>query len=111
MICPELSKTTKPRRVDISRYTYLHPTGQRLIAGWFERAWQTRDYQAEDCFEAFIFAWFAVNGWAACVVDVDQDRAYIDALMHDQAIQAKFSQLLAVPGSAFTASAREFAQL
>jgi hypothetical protein len=82
-----------------------------LIAGWFERAWQARDYQAEDCFEAFIFAWFAVNGWAAFVTDVDQDRAYIDALMHDQAIQVKFSQLLAVPGSDFTASALEFAQL
>jgi hypothetical protein len=110
MICPELSHTMRPRRIDISRYTHLHPAGQRLIIGWFKRAWQARDSQAEDCFEAFIFAWFAVNGWAACVADIDQDRAYLDALMHDQAIRSQFAQLLAVSDSAFAASAREFAQ-
>jgi hypothetical protein len=111
MICPELSNATKPPRIHISRYTDLHPAGQRLIAGWFERAWQVRDCQTEDCFEAFIFAWFAVNGWGACVADVDQDRVYINAFMHDQAIRLKFVQLLADPGSAFATSTRRFAQL
>ena len=84
MTGPELLRSNRPAtrvdraavRVDLNRYAALHSEGRKLISGWFERAWKRRDCQPEDCFEPFIFAWFAVNTWAACVTEVDGDHAY-----------------------------------
>jgi len=63
MICRELIITHLVEvGIDFDHYTYLHPEGQRLIFGWFDRAWDMPDCQGDDCFEAFIFAWIAFNG-------------------------------------------------
>lgn len=40
------------------------------------------------------FAWFAINGWAACVTDKDKDYEIIDALAADQTIGNDFSQAI-----------------
>src|SRR4030095_14145185 len=80
MPCSDLISDRPAPPVDLSRFERLHPEGRKLISGWFKRAWQARDCSPEDCFEPFISAWFAFNGWAACVTGLDQDRDYLDAL-------------------------------
>jgi hypothetical protein len=112
MTCRELlSGNPVQIKVDLQRYRLLHHEGRRLISGWFNRAWRARDCQGGDCFEAFIFAWIAVNGWAACVTETDGDRKYLDALMLDQDIKNQFDRLLRDPNLRFSSIASEFAQL
>jgi hypothetical protein len=110
--CPELV-TVRPSiaTIHFERYDVLHPEGRRLITGWFDRAGQARECRAEDSFEPFIFAWFAVNGWATCVSGEDQDRAYLNALMCDQTMCESFTRLLSDSGRPFASSATDFARL
>jgi hypothetical protein len=81
-----------------------------MVSGWFDRAWQARECRVEDSFEPFIFDWFALNGWAACVSGVDQDRAYLDALMCDRRMCEDFLRLVPDSGSPFGSRAADFAQ-
>jgi hypothetical protein len=110
--CPELIKVrASVAPLDFCRYEALHPQGRRLITGWFDRAWEARDCKPEDAFEPFIFTWFAVNGWAACVSGVDQDRAYVEALTCDQSMCKDFARLLSKCGTPFRSHATDFARL
>src|SRR5262245_57209145 len=110
MTCQEL-KASRPMKHDFGRYDVLHPEGRRLISGWFERAWQARECKDEDSFEPFIFTWFAVNGWAACVTGVDQDQKYLKALMSDQTMCQDFARLFSDSGAPFRSYAADFAWL
>lgn len=111
-ICPRMDQPTgTPVRISLGRFQTLHPEGQRLITGWFERAWLDKDCKPADSFEPFIYAWFAVNGWAACVSEVDQDSRFIRALSHDQTLSEGFNRLIADPKSAFAEHARAFYEL
>lgn len=95
MTCPEIINPNRPQRpIDLSRYTFLHPEGKQLISGWFQRAWKERNCQQDEAFEPFIFAWFAFNGWAACVTDRDKDYEIIGALAADQTISNDFAQAI-----------------
>lgn len=95
MACPEIVNPNRHQRhVDLSRYSLLHPEGRHLISAWFQRAWQERNCQMDEAFEPFIFAWFAFNGWAACVTDQDRDREIIDALAADAQINSDFAQAI-----------------
>ncbi len=110
MICHELMHTSLSEvRINFDRYTYLHPEGQRLISGWFERAWAKRDCQGDDCFEAFIFAWIALNGWAACIPERDEESQYLDALKRDRTLCQDFKRLVAIPESPVAFHAVQFA--
>jgi hypothetical protein len=112
MTCPELlNSRLHPVRIDYGRYFDLHPHVHHLINGWFRRAWENRDCHGAECFEAFIYAWFAFNGWAVCVTDLDEDYKYIDALKRDPTLCQKFSDLAALPDSPFGQSAAQFAEL
>ena len=91
MTCPEINSPNRlPRRVDLNHYSLLHQEGKQLISAWFLRAWKERNCQQEEAFEPFIFAWFAFNGWAACVTDTDRDRDIIDALAADATLSNDF---------------------
>lgn len=81
-------------RIHLNRFHALHPDGQRLVRGWFEKAHAAMTTD-DECFEAFIFAWFAVNGWAACVTGKDRDADYIRALQRSAELAEKFQTLLA----------------
>ena len=83
-----------PGGLNLNRFRELHQEGQRLVRGWFERSYEARDDEGE-CFEAFIFAWFAVNGWAACVTGRDGDAEYIRALGRSRELREKFQSLIA----------------
>ena len=71
----------------------LHQEGRQLITSWFHKAWMQRD-DDEAVFESFIFAWFSVNAWAACVTGVDQDADYVRRLARDAGLQKMFANLL-----------------
>ena len=110
--CPEVVKVHKSTaKIDFSRFHVLHREGRKLIAGWFNRAWGARDCPAEDSFEPFIFAWFAVNGWAACVSEVDKDRAYLEALMCDPKMCQDFADHLSDSESPLNSCATDFGKL
>jgi hypothetical protein len=112
MTCSELLNShLKPVPIHFSRYFDLHPHGHALIYGWFRRAWERRDCQGDECFEVFNYAWFAFNGWAACVTDLDEDYKYIDALKRDPTLCRKFSDLAADPASLFGNYTAQFAEL
>ena len=110
MTCSQLIRTDLPEiQIDFDRFCILHPDGIHLISGWFQRAWDKRLCQGGDCFEAFIFAWFAINGWAACVTQQDEDYKYVDAFKRDETLCNKFSRLIAKPDTPFANSATQFA--
>jgi hypothetical protein len=112
MLCPELLRPDlNPVPITFGRYFDLHPREQALIHGWFQRAWERRNCQGDDCFEVFIYAWFAFNGWAVCVTELDEDYKYIDALKRDPTLCRKFSDLAANPDSPFGNYAAQFAML
>jgi hypothetical protein len=95
MICPEIQgRVRNPAPVVRQRYSELHPEGKRLIAGWFNRANAPRAGDG-DLFEAFIYAWIAMNAWGACVTGEDKDRRYVVALAGDRGLGREFSELRA----------------
>ncbi len=53
-------------------------------------------HTAENYFEAFSFLWYAFNAWAACVTDIDEDRAYLNALMQSDEVCEDFLGQLAI---------------
>lgn len=110
MNCLEANEHSIVGKVNFSNYGGLHSDGRRLISGWFKRAWKARDAKAEDCFEPFIFVWFAVNGWAACVTEIDSDRKYLKVLMNDRAINEKFDELFRNNHTPFSIHVRDFAE-
>lgn len=112
MICTELIRDGSLReKVRLSRYSALHGDGRRLIRGWFERALEQRNCEAEESFEPFVFAYIALNGWASCVTTFDRDTAWRDALALDRRIGNDFSRLVADPSSPVGGPAWEFRRL
>src|SRR5215471_1055203 len=94
--CPELVRNaTFPDRFNSDRFKVLHRDAQRLIAHWFQRAHELLNCDPADSFEPFIYAWIAVNGWASCCTDLDQDRQIIDALCISPELILRFEQSLA----------------
>jgi hypothetical protein len=111
MTCPELIDPQRSMAlIRFERYTRLHREGRSLIQKWFRRSMDMWDCQGEECFEAFCFLWFAFNAWATCVSSIDIDRAYIAALMRNQAIGDDFERLCAIPDSRLASQAAQFAK-
>jgi len=96
MACPELIRNPGlGDHFDVHRFRMLHPAGRHLIAHWFERAWRERACAPEESFEPFIFCWIALNGWAACCTELDQDRQWLDALIDNPEVGRRFETMLA----------------
>ncbi len=110
MICREL---LNPRyagvSVDFERYRMLPPEGRELISDWFARSWEIREGRGKVCFEAFFFAWIAVNGWAACVTACDDASGYLDALKRDPPLCRDFTEFAADEGSPLADAVKQFA--
>lgn len=112
MICPELLNPNQPvRRINFNNFDMLHNEGKRLIRSWFDRAWEEGTASNDEVFEPFIFAWFAFNGWAACVTNTDRDREMINALAADQTIRNDFEDSLSDTNSKVARSATNFLTL
>jgi hypothetical protein len=82
-------------RFERRHFRLLHPDGRRLIVHWFERAWRDRACDPAESFEPFIFCWIALNGWAACCTELDQDRQWLDALIDNREVCGRFEMVLA----------------
>lgn len=95
MICAELNiPENATDRVKFQNYHELHQDGQRLIRGWFERAWDSHESLRSDDFEALIFLWISFNGWASCTTGIDQDSQIIKALAPNEIMNADFDRIL-----------------
>lgn len=110
MICHELlNHRYAGVSVNFDRYQMLPLEGRELISDWFVRSWEMRESQDKACFEAFFFAWIAVNGWAACVTECDEDRGYLDALMRNAQLCQDFTKFAAAQESPFAYNVKQFA--
>lgn len=104
--CRYIANSVPAHKIQLNRFEYLNPESRRLVCGWFERAYAAKDVENE-CFEAFIFSWFAVNGWAACVTGKDRDSDYVNALQRSDELAARFKDLLS-SNSEFSETAIKF---
>lgn len=77
-----------------TRIYQLHEQSRQLVNGWFQKAIERDNAPPEESFEPFIFAWFAVNAWAACVMNCDQDSLIIKKLIQEKSLNEKFDRLL-----------------
>ncbi len=93
--CIHLEPAGPATRIDLRRFDLLHPDGRQLVRGWFNKALTSMQDDGE-CFEAFIFAWIAVNGWAACVTGRDRDAEYIKALQRSPELRERFTHQLGI---------------
>jgi hypothetical protein len=110
MSCSELLRNNYDRlQVDCTRYQSLPPEGKDVISGWYKRAWEMRDCQGKDVFEAFFYLWIAVNSWAVCVTDCDVDAGCVDALRRDSQLNKGFADLVNQHESPFAQSLEKFA--
>lgn len=87
--------TRPPRRLDYWRYDHLPPYGKSLIQDWFRRGEQGIGRDPAESFEPFIYTWFALNSWAACVTNQDQDATWRRRLAEDPSLQEEFGRLRA----------------
>jgi hypothetical protein len=92
--CMYLEQAGPATWIHLNRFQALHPDGRRLVRGWFEKAHAAMTTD-DECFEAFIFAWFAVNGWAVCVTGKDRDADYTRALQRSAELAETYRTLLA----------------
>jgi hypothetical protein len=101
MICNELvngqygrsNRNRAQEHIDLDRYHRLPLVTRKLISGWFTLASKRLENDEDNCFEAFIFAWIAFNGWASCISGIDLDKDMILALKKYEPISTKFEEL------------------
>lgn len=83
------------RPLDRSLFHRLHPQGRELITGWADRGARVPHHaDASAYFEGFIYLWFALNGWGACVTGTDVDRDWVDAVAADPEFARLFGDSL-----------------
>lgn len=87
---------------DVRRYRELLPDARRLVNGWASKAYRTLDRTMQQgpgrvhlsgAFEAFIYAWISLNGWAACCCGTDSDRQLIQLLAREERLDEQFRAL------------------
>jgi hypothetical protein len=111
MTTPDCGLLSNPSTIRRDRFDALHPDGQRLINGWVTRG----SKKALEChpasyFEAFIYLWFGLNGWGACVAETDTDGEWVEAVASDLRLSQTFQGLLDHDPE-FRSAVRAFADL
>jgi hypothetical protein len=111
-LCP--NEGTQPQsRLDPSKYGYLPPPALQLIKSWSKTAVTRLEHSGgspEGSFEAFIYAWFALNGWASCCCGDVSDRELIKQMAADRRLRDAFDDLR-IDGGLLTDQARAFGAL
>lgn len=79
--------------VETWRYEELPMYGKQLIWDWFQRGERGLNNTQGESFEPFIYTWFALNAWAACVTDEDIDRLWQSHLADDSDLSERFDRL------------------
>lgn len=95
MTLPECGLLSNPPVIQRELFGRLHPDSRDLITGWATRA-LTEAVSADrpSHFEGFIYLWFAVNGWGACVAEADKDWRWVDAVAGDPDLSRTFDGFL-----------------
>lgn len=86
-----LAGSSAALQVSPDRFQTLHKDGRELISRWIERAEQTR---SREPFEAFIYAWIGLNGWATCTCAEERDRVLLQMMELDDRLTRNFAHLL-----------------
>jgi hypothetical protein len=86
----EGSESALEWRLDRSRFRGLHTDGQELIRGWIDKAVKA---QSHNKFEAFIYAWIGLNGWASCCCRFEVDRVLVNLMILDDGLTENFNRL------------------
>jgi hypothetical protein len=111
-LCP--NEGTPPRsRFDPAKYRSLPSPAPQLISNWSSIAVARLERSGgspEGAFEAFIYAWFAFNGWASCCCGDVSDRELIRHMAADGRLRDAFDDLR-VDGGLLTEQVRAFGAL
>jgi len=87
-----LEQPETPMQLAMQRFGYLGNSD--VIRHWFQRGWQMRDADAQNCFEPFILTWIALNAWGECVTGEERDQIWVRALARDKSLNQVFSDYL-----------------
>jgi hypothetical protein len=68
----------------------LHPDGQNLARGWIEKPANSKPGNE---FEAFIYAWIGINGWASCCYAQDGDTTQLYMMMLDDRLTQNYNRI------------------
>jgi hypothetical protein len=93
--------------VDLAEVTLLSDDTRQLLWSWRRRADEAR--AQENAFEAFIFNWIYLNGWAERVTGLERDDQWVKALAISPQISERFVELQATKH--FNQATRRFAAL
>jgi anti-anti-sigma factor len=95
-LCPEFQGNADlAGRADLTRYGHADPQDRRLVRGWFERAWRSKDSPPQAMVVPFSYAWLALNGWAVCITGLEKNKDWMHALRHCRPIVERFAEMAA----------------
>ena len=101
-----LTRPPEARSLDGTLFQRLYEDRRQVISGWSRRGIAAEGGH----FQGFIYLWFAMNGWGACVADTDRDREWVNAVALDQHLGRTFTELIKADQT-FEAKARDFRNL
>ena len=108
---PDCGLLSNPSSIRRDLFHALHPYGRRLINSWARRGiGAAAKGPRASHFEGFIYLWFALNGWGACVAEADTDRQWVEAVAGDLGLSEMFRELQE-RDRRFREAASAFAQL
>jgi hypothetical protein len=92
--CPEMRRSMRPARdqfsIDREKFDSLDLDGRKLIKRWSRRASRELELRPDHPFQPFIYAWIALNGWAACCSGTDRDQLQVEAMAADPSLETEF---------------------
>lgn len=83
---------------------------REIVRHWHEQGHKGVENPDQNCFEAFIYTWIALNAWGESVTDAEHDKDWVQDLAHDPELNRKFADFLAASADA-QESAEEFRRL
>lgn len=78
--------------IDRELYAYL-TDGKSIIRRWSDQASLLLERGSGQPFEPFIYAYIALNGWAACCSGTDTDRFQVETMAADPVLETEFQAL------------------
>lgn len=95
--CPQTRRSLRPAQyqfsIDRAMFGYL-TDGKAIVRRWSERASRSLDERRPNqSFEQFIYAYIALNGWAACCSGTDTDQFQVETMAADTLMEAEFQEL------------------
>jgi hypothetical protein len=94
--CPGARRALRSAReqfsIDRDMYAYL-AGGKGIIVRWSDRASRGIVLAPSQPFEPFIYAYIALNGWAACCTGTDTDQFQVETMAADPWMESEFQTM------------------